>query len=180
MTILVDVDNVLEDLNQAWVNAVNEKYGTNVSPNDIVSWDIEQFFDGLSRTQVFSPLHDKRFWESLEPIDGAPEYLKKLIDDGYQVLLVTSSHPDTIQYKYRFIVKYFPYISFKDIIFASKKQMIRGDVMIDDAPHNLEGGEYLGLLMYSPHNRGYNAEEQGFIRVDNWEQIYNTIKNIVV
>ena len=180
MTILVDVDNVLEDLNQAWVNAVNEKYGTNVSPNDIVSWDIEQFFDGLSRTQVFSPLHDKRFWESLEPIDGAPEYLKKLIDDGYQVLLVTSSHPDTIQYKYRFIVKYFPYISFKDIIFASKKQMIRGDVMIDDAPHNLEGGEYLGLLMYSPHNRGYNAEEQGFIPVDNWEQIYNTIKNIVV
>lgn len=180
MTILVDVDNVLEDLNQAWVNAVNEKYGTNVSPNDIVSWDIEQFFDGLSRTQVFSPLHDKRFWESLEPIDGAPEYLKKLIDDGYQVLLVTSSHPDTIQYKYRFIVKYFPYISFKDIIFASKKQMIRGDVMIDDAPHNLEGGEYLGLLMYSPHNRGYNAEEQGFIRVDNWEQIYNTIKSTVV
>ena len=52
--------------------------------------------------------------------------------------------------------------------------------MIDDAPHNLEGGEYLGLLMYSPHNRGYNAEEQGFIRVDNWEQIYNTIKSIVV
>lgn len=178
MTILVDVDNVLEDLNEAWVNAVNKKYGTNVSPNDIVSWDIERFFDGLSRTQVFSPLHDKKFWESIEPIDGAPEYLKKLIDDGHQVVLVTSSHPDTIQYKYRFIVKYFPYISFKDIIFTSKKQMVRGDVMIDDAPHNLEGGGYIGLLMYSPHNREYEAEEHGFIRVSNWEQIYKVINDI--
>jgi 5'(3')-deoxyribonucleotidase len=180
MTVLVDVDNVLEDLNSAWVDAVNKKYGTSVSPEDIASWDIEKYFNGLSRTQVFSPLHDENFWKSLEPIDGSQVYLKKLIDDGYKVLLVTSSHPDTIQYKYKFIIKHFPYISFKDIIFTSRKQMVRGDVMIDDAPHNLEGGEYLGLLMCSPHNKGYNAEKQGFIRVSNWEQIYNTIKSIVI
>ena len=178
LTILVDVDNVLENLNDAWVNAVNDKYGTSVSPNDIASWDIEKYFEGLSRTQVFSQLHDKDFWETLKPIDDAPDYLKKLIDDGHQVVLVTSSHPDTIGYKYRFIIKYFPYISFKDIIFTSKKQMVLGDVMIDDAPHNLEGGKYIGLLMYSPHNRSYDAEANGFTRVDNWEQIYKAINDI--
>ena len=43
LTILVDVDNVLENLNEAWVNAVNDKYDTNVSPDDIASWDIEDF-----------------------------------------------------------------------------------------------------------------------------------------
>lgn len=178
LTVLVDVDNVLENLNEAWVNAVNEKYGTTTSPEDIASWDIEQYFEGLSRTQVFSPLHDESFWERLEPIGGASEYLKKLIDDGHQVVLVTSSHPDTIIYKYSFINRYFPFISFKDIIFTSKKQMVRGDVMIDDAPHNLEGGRYIGLLMDSPHNRNYDATAHGFIRVDSWEQIYKAVDTI--
>ena len=178
LTILVDVDNVLENLNEAWVAAVNEKYGTTVSPEDIASWDIERYFEGLSRTQVFSPLHDKDFWGKLKPIDNAPTYLKQLIDDSHQVILVTSSHPDTIGYKYRFITKHFPYISFKDIIFTSKKQMVFGDVMIDDAPHNLEGGKYIGVLMNSPHNRRYDADSNGFIRVDNWEQIYKVIDDI--
>ena len=123
-------------------------------------------------------MHDESFWERLEPIGGASEYLKKLIDDGHQVVLVTSSHPDTIKYKYSFINRYFPFISFKDIIFTSKKQMVRGDVMIDDAPHNLEGGRYIGLLMDSPHNRNYDATAHGFIRVDSWEQIYKAVDTI--
>lgn len=175
LTILVDVDNVLEDLVAAWVEALNKKYDRNVSPNDIIEWDITKFFPDLSRNQIFSPLHTKELWESLTPIPGAEEYLEKLVHDGHKVILLTSAHPDTVSYKYKFINKYFPYISFNDIIFASRKQMVKGDILIDDAPHNLIGGDYIKILMTAPHNTSFSAYNHNIMRVNTWEEIYELI-----
>ena len=47
--------------------------------------------------------------------------------------------------------------------------------MVDDAPHNLEGGEYFKILITAPHNRKYNASENGMVRADHWSDIYNII-----
>lgn len=178
LTILVDVDNVLEDLDTAWVNAVNAKYGTKVQPNKIVDWDIQRFFPTLSRTQVFSPLHTKELWESLLPLNGSQEYLKRLIDDRHKIVIVTSAHPDTISYKYKFLSRHFPFLSFKDVIIASQKQLVLGDVLIDDAPHNLEGGSYKGILMNAYHNASYDAEANGFVRAKDWDAVYQIIKQM--
>lgn len=178
LTILVDVDNVLEDLNTAWVNAVNLKYGTSVRPNDIVEWEIQKFFPTLTRSQVYSPLHTKELWEGLEPLRDSQKYLERLINDGHKVVVVTSCHPDTIAYKYRFLSKYFPFISFTNVITASQKQLIRGDVLIDDAPHNLKDGLYKGILMSAYHNADFDAEANGFIRVKDWKAIYQVISQI--
>ena len=175
LVILVDVDNVLEDLHTYWVAAVNKKYGTNVKPEDVTAWNIDKFFDGLSRSQVFSPLHTKELWESMVPLENSQKLLKQLKADGHRVYLLTSAHPDTIPYKYSFLQKYFPFIPFKDIIIASHKQMVMGDVLIDDAPHNLEGGQYRGILVDASHNKNYDEKAHGFIRVKNWEEIYNAV-----
>ena len=53
--------------------------------------------------------------------------------------------------------------------------MIRGDVLIDDGIHNLEGGAYKKIMFTAPHNRNYDAEAHGMIRVDNWEEIVRII-----
>ena len=179
LTILVDVDNVLEDLHTPWVNAINAKYGTNVKPDDIKSWGIESYFPTLSRTQVFSPLHKEQFWKNMKPMHDALYYLADLIADGHKLYVVTSSHPDTVKYKYDFLRRYYePVFSYNDIIIAHDKQMVKGDVLIDDAPHNLEGGNYKGLLMDSPHNRTYDETVHGFKRVHNWKEIYEAICEI--
>lgn len=178
LTILVDVDNVLEDLNTAWVNAINEKYGTSVIPNEIFDWDIQKFFPTLTRNQVFSPLHTEEFWENLKPLNGSQKYLKQLIEDGHKIVIVTSAHPDTIAHKHKFISRNFPFIPFKNTIITSQKQLICGDVMIDDAPHNLKNGSYRGILMSASHNINYDAEANGFIRLNSWAKIYQTINQI--
>jgi 5'(3')-deoxyribonucleotidase len=64
------------------------------------------------------------------------------------------------------------------VIVTSKKQMIRGDVLIDDGVHNLEGGDYVKILMTAPHNRGSDAEKNGMIRVHNWRQVEEVIQKI--
>lgn len=174
--ILSDVDGVLEDLVTPWVYALDEKYGRDVKPSDIVDWNICQFFDGLSKTQVFSPLHEKSFWEKLEPREDAQEYIKKLQERGDRVILVTSAHPDTVPYKWSWINRHFPMLAFRDIIIANEKQRISGDILIDDAPQNLIGGNYAKFLFTATHNRDFNiAPYEDMYRVNDWREVYDVI-----
>jgi 5'(3')-deoxyribonucleotidase len=174
--ILSDVDGVLEDLVTPWVLALNDKYGRDVKPSDIIEWDVTKFFPGLSKTQVFSPIHKEQFWKDLQPKEDAVEYVKKLIDGGDRVVLCTSAHPDTVPYKWQWINRHFPIIAFRDIIIASDKQRIKGDILVDDAIHNLVGGEYHGFLFSANHNKSIDTSQYVHItRVNNWSDVYHTI-----
>lgn len=75
------------------------------------------------------------------------------------------------------LFRYFPYLTYQDVIIASKKQLISGDFLIDDAPHNLGGG-YMGLLFTAQHNKSITDEElamKNAVRVDNWKEVYELI-----
>lgn len=177
LVVLTDVDGVLENLVAHWVAALDEKYDRDVKPKDIVSWDICQYFDGLSKTQVFSPLHKKSFWKTLEPDRYAQEVIPKIQEQGDRVIIVTSAHPDTVPYKWSWINEHFPTISFRDIIIASDKQRIDGDILIDDAPQNLIGDKYAKFLYTANHNRDFNiAPYEDMCRVNNWQEIYDLIQ----
>lgn len=179
-TILVDMDDTATWLLPVWVNWLNHKHNLNVDWHDIKEWDMSKFFPNLTKEQVFEPLHNEEFWDLVKPKDGAVEYLKKLIDDGFKVYLCTSTDYRNVKVKFEKVIqKYFPYISWKQVIVASDKQMISGDFMVDDGIHNLEGGRYRKILMNAPHNKSYNAEENGMFRANNWEQIYSYIKSVV-
>lgn len=176
LTILVDMDDTLEDLCETWVEFLNEKHGTTVHKNDVCDWDLTNVFPELNEQQIFAPLFDEEMWKRVKPLPKAEENLRQLIVDGHRVVIVTASHPDTVAMKLNSVLfKYFPYLSVKDVIVTSQKQLIRGDVMIDDAPHNLEGGEYFGILVSASHNKNYNAEASGFVRADNWDEIYKIV-----
>ena len=61
---------------------------------------------------------------------------------------------------------------------AHNKQMILGDVLVDDNPRNLVNGNYRGLLMTAPHNQGYPERLSNLIRVNSWEEVYGLIDKI--
>lgn len=60
-------------------------------------------------------------------------------------------------------------------IVTKNKQLVNGDILIDDGVHNLEGGRYKKILMSAPHNKGYDAELHGMTRVKSWEEAYNAV-----
>lgn len=179
LTILVDMDDTIECLLVEWLHILNARHHRFVTPDDIHSWNIQEYYPGLSSDQVYAPLYTKELWESVKPKWDAIEYLRKLQEDGHEVYIVTSSNFKTIQTKYESIIgRYFPFINLNHMIVCAKKQMIRGDVMVDDGVHNLEGGEYVKVLMTAPHNREYNAEENDMHRVDNWWEAYALITGL--
>lgn len=180
LTILIDMDDTIENLIVCWIKTLNEKYGTTVKYSDVICWDMTEIFPTLTREQIFAPLFNENFWDNVQPIDGSIEFIQKLIDDGHDIYIVTNSHYDTIKPKMEKVLhKYFPFISWRNVIITSNKQMINGDILIDDAIHNLTGGEYIKFLMDAPHNHSFNAEENGITRVHSWKEIYDLINNII-
>lgn len=177
-TILVDMDDTIENCTEAWVQYVNKRYGTNVDPDSLRDWDVSKAFPTLTREQVYSVTFEDEFWHSVTPIDGAVEYLKKLIDDGHKVYIVTCAAYETLKVKMEDVLfKYFPFIEWKDVIIASRKQMINADILIDDGIHNHIDGRYEKLLFTAPHNIEYDADANGMKRVKNWKEIYEYINS---
>lgn len=179
MKILVDMDDTIEQLLDAWVRGVNAKYGRNVTYDEITSWDVSAAYPGLTRDQVYAIPRQPGFWGTVKPIPGAAEGLKHLMAAGHEVYIVTASEHHAIQEKMDdLLFRYFPFLSWKQVIITDRKQIIRGDVLIDDGIHNLEGGDYVKILMTAPHNRDYDAEANGMIRVRSWEEIEEVIEQL--
>lgn len=176
MTILVDMDDTLEQLLKAWVSRANEKFGRSVTLDEITDWNVAAPYPGLTREQVYGVTYEKGFWESVEPMPGAAGALKHFMDEGHEVFIVTATEPEHVEEKMnRLLFRYFPFLSWSQVIVTGRKQMIRGDVLIDDGIHNLEGGDYRKILFTAPHNRFYDAEAHGMIRVSTWEEAVRII-----
>ena len=179
MVILVDMDDTIEHLLEAWCNYLNHKYGLSVVAKDVKNWDLRLAFPELEREQILEPLSLREFWITVAPKSDAIKYLQQLHDDGDEIYIVTAATIESIKFRFDYIIKrYFPYISWDQVIVASNKQMIAGDVLIDDGPHNLIGGRYEKILMDAPHNQLFEAEEKGIIRAKTWEDVYKDIQEI--
>jgi len=176
MTILVDMDDTIEQLLKALVNRANERFHRSVSVEDVTDWSIVCAFPGIEKKQILDFMREPDFWKDVEPVPGAAEALKHFMDEGHQVYIVTATESEHVNEKMKGVLyKYFPFISWDHVIVTSRKQMIRGDILIDDGIHNLEGGEYRKILFTAPYNRNYDAETNGMIRVHNWNEIVEII-----
>lgn len=154
LTILVDMDDTIESLASAWVDYLNTRHGTTTKLTDITSWDISKSFPTLTNEQVYAPLFEDDFWDWVKPIDGASEVLQKLIADGHKVLIVTTSNYHTLASKMeRVLFKYFPFLTWNDVIITSHKQLVNGDILI----------------------KKYDAEANGMLRVGTWAEVYSAI-----
>lgn len=69
------------------------------------------------------------------------------------------------------LLKYFPFLTWKNFIITSNKKLIAGDVLIDDGVHNLIGAPYKKILKTAPWNKDFDAEANEMIRVKDWKEI---------
>lgn len=180
LRILFDADDVAETLLEGWVKTLNERYGTTASVEDVTDWDISVAFPTLTKQQIYGVLQEDEVWANLTPMPGAQEYLKRLYDEGHELYMVTATDYRTCRVKIERILELFPFLDANHIIIAHNKQMIKGDVLIDDGPHNLINGPYFRILFDQPHNRGINEKEYGMYRAVGWEQVYQLIHENLV
>lgn len=177
-SVLVDADNVLWDLCSVWVNQLNKENGLEVDPKSIDCWEISKYFPTLTGEEMYAPLLSKELWESVKPIDGSVESLKYIFDN-YDAYICTASCPSNFYLKYEYAIKrLFPFVDKDRVICASDKSMIKASVLIDDAPHNLEGYYRWGKILFTAsHNKKYK-EEYPIFRANTWEEALKILDNL--
>lgn len=175
-TVLIDADDVLWNLLKEWVFQLNYHHDTNVEWDKVDEWDICPFFPRLSKEEVFAPLNTKELWEKVRPIDLAVGSVKTLFDT-YNCYICTSSKPYSFYLKYEYAMKrLFPFVPYDRVICAKNKQLVKADVRIDDALHNLCGTDF-GILFTAPHNSSIRDDElpPNVVRANNWVEVLKII-----
>lgn len=139
--------------------------------------NIKQSLDSLIgklENEAFSN-HDKyinspNFFYDADPIEDSIEILEE-VNSKYDLFIVSSAiqFPLSLDEKVRWLNKYFPFIHWKQIVLCGSKELISGDVMIDDHFKNLDFFNGKTIIFSQPHN--LNRENGRHIRVDNWKEI---------
>ena len=166
ITIGIDIDQVLARLNEQWLNVIREKEGEDVKPEMITDWHMAKFFK--CGEKIYDYL-DYDLFRHLPVMEHAKEVVKELCE-FYHVYVVTSatSKPEIMVAKWEWLEEHFPFISKEQIIMCGDKSQIATDVLIDDAPHNLE--DFKGSIRVL-FDQPYNRNEDRFIRARDWKHI---------
>jgi len=177
--LLIDADDVAVDLDSEWVATINRQYGTNATLEDVTDWDITKTFPTLTKDQIFGVLKDPSIWLRLKPIPGSQKYLRMLHNEGYESYIVTATELSTCNVKVMRLLHLYPFLDVQHVIIAHNKQMIKGDVLVDNYENNLIGGDYSKIIFDRPHNRKFNEQAYGIHRSYTWADIYKQIHKIL-
>lgn len=176
ITLLVDMDDTIENLLPAWAEWLNRKHGTSVKADDITDWNVQIFFPSLTRDEVYAPLYEDEFWGTVQPKKDAAHYLSRLKDLGFKLYICTNSNYQTIRRKLEYIIdRYFPFISWENVITICNKQLINADILVDDGVHNLIGAPYKKILITASHNKDFDTSDNDIVRVNNWFEAFTAI-----
>lgn len=176
LIILLDLDDTISIFMPTCISKYNEIYGTNHSIEEVNDWNI----DGIFEHELWSIFKKCDVLEHMPLKEGAFETIKKWYELGHKVVIVTGV-PDTISYIDK--LKWLKNVGLDEYIYevipTKHKELINGDVFIDDNPEYLrewkkynEGSCY---LVTAQHNKAKTWLDDEFIRVDNWTDIHNYV-----
>lgn len=192
MNIGIDIDNVISNFNEVlkeeFLKHDKELRNTGiVNPNlymtkGMFDWSEDEIW-GFYLENI------ERIAKSLEVKTGAKEYIDKLKEDGHMIVIITGrdngDYADPWSMTENWLkqkeIKYDKLIitdAYKNNKHAKTDKCFENniDIMIDDSIHNCMDcieNNITTLLMDTPYNRA----EKDMIRVNNWEEVYEFIKN---
>lgn len=184
MVVVFDMDDVLVNLNEAWISNLNSTYNLKVKHEDICEWDMKVAFPTLTEEQLYGCLHDKEFWKSVKPLPFAEELLKKCEQySNIDYYIVTAALPKNFYLKYENCFKvHFPFISSKRLICCNNKKLIDCNIIVDDNPDNFKYNDLLQsplrLLMDKPWNKNANPKSYNY-RVTSLEFVSSIIEDYI-
>jgi 5'-nucleotidase len=174
MIIHIDMDNTLNDFTGGFVKKVNEFTGLNISlPKESqIYYEMHKNIPQLNgegealREKIFT---SPGFWEILDPLPDAVEVMK-LLCQKYETYILTAAWPtddDCYIEKTRWIRNWLPFFNLRNLITTWNKSLIKGDVLVDDAPTFLESYNAETIAYDFPYNRNVKVT----YRAQNWKEV---------
>jgi len=188
-TILVDCDGVLGDFCGAFLNVFNGIHGTRYKAEDINDFDIINVIPELESDEFWKLCNMEGFCRGIEPITGAIDAIDELRELGLDVVCLTAPMrgPYWIRERYQWLTEEFDF-KWSDIVIASRKELVHGDVLIDDKLLNLKNwrnshNDGIPIIFNAPYNVDADYSEYpcpGWWSFDTWEQIVGFIAKQII
>lgn len=179
MTIVVDIDDTICNMQQTAINIFNSRYSTNYSIADFHDYDVMNCMPVEDATKMLEIYGEPGFYNHVKPFKGAQNGIQKLINNGHQVYLVTNAIPSTYGEKVEFIKRYFPCIDSAHIVAMKHKHLFSCDVMVEDCLQNLLAkSTYHRVCFNQPWNAGAKDWVYGIYRCNNWDDVIAAINKI--
>jgi 5'(3')-deoxyribonucleotidase len=183
--ILIDMDDVLADLTGNWINLLNKRHGTSIIRDDLSVWNVGRSipikFPNITSSEIYAPLSEPNLFRTLPVLPGVKPALREMKSLGWELVIVTSlpivkHRPGMIvQEKCEWIEEHLSeFIKPRDLIFTYRKDLVKGNVLIDDAPHNITS--YPGPTII--YDRPWNRKVTGTARVNKWSEVVDVSRKI--
>jgi 5'-nucleotidase len=165
-TIAIDMDGVIADVEQQFINWYERDYGVLVPRENFRGVpEAEAFPDkGAVRKFVYTP----GFFRTLPLMAGAVEAVQQLMKT-YEVYIVSAAveFPQSLPEKLEWLNEHFPFISWRNIVFCGDKSIVQTDYMIDDHCKNLDYCKGKTIMFSNGHNANYTHHT----RANNWLEV---------
>ena len=173
-TIALDLDGVVVDFYGALVLTYNERYGENLSLDDI-DCDLETLGPEVS-SKLIAIFNEEDWFHNLKPLPNAINIVGSYPTLGYRVIICTAPARDldglingkSAAEKFVWIHEHLPFWG-NDVIITKHKKMVEADIIVDDTPANIinwcqEHPEGVGYLIDQPWNAKWRNYPHNAVR----------------
>lgn len=163
--LLIDMDGVLANVYAQFIRYVKRDLGITLKLDDLAGVIEREAFVNHDKY-----VHSKYFFRNALPVEDSIETVRAL-NQKYEVFIISSAteFPPSLTEKMRWIERHFPFIGWEQVILCGRKDILLGDIMIDDHFKNLDNFGGKTLLFTQPHNLG--KDPKSHIRVSGWKEI---------
>lgn len=162
----IDLDGVLNNMHEEWINRYNKDYDDNLTIDDIKGWGIQEYVKPECGDKMLDYVFQEGFFNSLKPQKHSVEVTRELMKH-YEVYIVTATHPEQFEEKYKWLQRYFAHIPLDRIVVAQDKTVVNVDLLIDDAAHNITTFPNKVLV----YDYEWNRHLKSYERVYGWKDI---------
>ena len=188
LTLIIDLDSIIVDLLGPWLGWYNELYDDKLTVADLTSYAIEKHVKPGCHYSIYDFFTPVDRYAECPILPGASEALAAFRDMGHDIVIATATAGQTAHQKWVLAKKAAPWLPASHIMVGSRKELLRGDVFIDDAPKNVvkykqAWPEAKAMTIAYPYNAEiydwYDLRAEGWQNpAGAWSQIVDAIKEI--
>mgnify|MGYP001186423111 CR=1 FL=1 len=178
--IFIDMDGTINKFWEAYTAIYNEIYQDHkfLKPSDLYSYSVAECLLGKENDDLDRAIMSKRdFWLNIPVQDGAFDVIERMYDqyDCYILSTPWNGYPDCVRDKMMWMDSKFPFFSTKKMIFTHHKNLLKGNVLIDDHPKNINGFEGLTATIDFPYNHDADVD----FRTSSWYEIESWLQEVL-
>ncbi len=173
ISIGVDMDGVLADTETHFIRYYENESGRKIDRKSFLGVPENEAFPDKTAVQRYVRLPG--FFRTLPVIPGSVSALARLTKE-FDVYIVSAAmeFPLSLFEKKAWLEEFFPFISWRNIVFCGDKGIINTDYLIDDHLKNLDHFPGIPIMFTASHNIHYTRHQ----RVNNWEEILSYFHNL--